>query len=139
MTTLDYLTTAQLNGQPVAVYRPADRSEPALVTVIAPVTLTLDEVAAALFEFMWDPRQPVGDLADDHHVRVLVAEGVVNWGCNELDEVRRNVTNTAAAGGEAAELLAYCRQRASVVFEPTEAHAHDAMIAAGDSRDGLTA
>jgi len=113
--------TVQLNGESVAVYRPADRCAPALVTVTAPVTLTLDEVAAVLFEFTWSLAQSVDDLADDARVRVLVAEGVVNWGCDELDEVRRNVIAAVASSGEAAELLAHCRNRASVVFAPRAA------------------
>jgi hypothetical protein len=121
VTTFGYLTTVQLNGEPVAVYRPADQCAPALVTVAARVTLTLDEVAAVLFEFTWSLAQPMEDLADDARVRVLVAEAVVNWGCDELDEVRRNVTAAVASSGEAAELLAQCRNRASAVFAPTGA------------------
>lgn len=121
MTTFSYLMTVQLNGEPVAVYRPADQCAPALVTVAARVTLTLDEVAAVLFEFTWSLAQPVEDLADDARVGVLVAEGVVNWGCDELDEVHRNVTTAVAASGEAAELLAHCRNRASAVFAPAVA------------------
>ena len=121
MTTFGHPTTVQLNGEPVAVYRPADRCAPALVTVAARVTLTLDEVAAVLFEFTWSLAQPVEDLADDARVRVLVAEGVVNWGCDELDEVRRNVMAAVASSGEAAELLAHCRNRVSAVFAPTGA------------------
>jgi hypothetical protein len=121
VTSFGHVTMVQLNGEPVAVYRPADRYAPALVTVTAPVTLTLDEVAAVLFEFTWSATQPVDDLTNDARVRVLVAEGVVNWGCDELDEVRRNVMAAVASSGEAAELLAHCRNRASAVFAPAGA------------------
>jgi hypothetical protein len=58
MNTLNHLTTVQLNGEAVAVYRPADRRGSALVTVTAPVTLTLNEVAAALFTFTWESGVP---------------------------------------------------------------------------------
>jgi hypothetical protein len=121
VTTFEHLTTAQLNGEPVAVYRRVHRYAPALVTVTAPVTLTLEEVAAVLFEFTWSLAQPADDLADDARVRVLVAEGVVNWGCDELDEIRRNVMTAVASSGEAAELLTHCRNRASAVFAQTGA------------------
>jgi hypothetical protein len=138
MNTLDHLTTVQLNGEAVAVYRPADRRGSALVTVTAPVTLTLDEVAAALFIFTWESAQPVDDLADDDRIRVLVAEGVVNWGCEELDEIYRNVMAAVAASEAAAELLAHCRYRATAVFAPTGAPVCSPVIEAVDSQDDLT-
>lgn len=85
--TQNHLSTAWLNGRPVSVHqanRPVGgECGPVLVTVAASVALTVDEVAAVLFDWGCGGAAPsdLAELAEDDHVRHLVAEWVVNGGC----------------------------------------------------------
>ena len=95
----EQMTTAQLNDHAVPVHQvhrrwtasdyvlgapECDGYEPVVVTVTAPIGLSVEDVAAVLFD--WNV--PYEDLADDHIVRDLIAEAVVNWGCRQLEELR---------------------------------------------------
>ncbi len=130
MNALDHLTTVQLNGHPVVVHQAhrvgpdttivGQASGPTLLTVTAQVALTLDGVAAALFD--WLAQGTVReDLADDDCVRELLAESVLNLGCVQLAAARRTAAYAAIVDHEAAGLLAYRRQRAAAVFGPSQA------------------
>lgn len=125
-------TTAQLNGHPVAVrqthrrwtaadYPPGtaegEEYEPVAVTVVAPVRLSLDDVAAALFGWLWDDGGTAEELADDAMVRSLIAETVINDGSGQLEELRCSV-GAQTLDAEQAAYLAYCRERAAAVFTP---------------------
>jgi hypothetical protein len=83
-----------------------------VVTVTAPISLALDDLAAVLFT--WNP--PREDLAGDDTVRDLVAEAVVNWGCRRLEQDRSRLHERNALTCEETEYLAYCRHRAAAVF-----------------------
>lgn len=119
-------TTAQLNGHPVPVRQThrrwtaadyvvgapeSDEYEPVLVTVSAPVSLSLEDVAAALFDWA----VPDEELADDSYLRLLVAEMVINRGSGQIEEVRCRL-GELTLNGEQAAYLAYCRERAAAVF-----------------------
>jgi hypothetical protein len=123
------MTTAQLNGHPVPVHQvhrrwtasdyvlgapEMDGYEPVVVTVTAPIGLSVEDVAAVLFD--WNV--PYEDLADDHIVRDLIAEAVVNWGCRQLEELRARLGERTNLTSEDSAYLAYCRQRATAVFAP---------------------
>lgn len=125
----EQVTTAQLNGHAVSVHQVHRRwtaadyvlgaperegYEPVVVTVTAPIGLSVEDVAAVLFN--WNV--PYEDLADDHIVRDLIAEAVVNWGCRQLEELRARLGERTNLTGEDSAYLAYCRQRATAVFAP---------------------
>lgn len=105
-------TTARLDGRPVRVFQEHRRwGEPVAVTVTAPVHLSLEDIAAVLF----DIGDPAEDLADDDYVRLIVAEAVINKGGAQLELLRLALTEVPN-GGEAADYLAHCRDRAAAVF-----------------------
>jgi hypothetical protein len=122
-------TTALLNGQPVAVdqehrrWSAADyipgapetpgQYEPVVLTVSASISLSLEDVVALLFD--WGGLS-YEDLADDHLVRALVADTVVNQGCSHLEELRCRLGERTSLTQDAATWLAYCRQRATALF-----------------------
>jgi hypothetical protein len=124
-------TTALLNGHPVAVdqdhrrWSAADyipgapetpgHYEPVVLTVSAPISLSLEDVVALLFD--WGGLS-YEDLADDHLVRALVAETVVNHGCSHLEELRCRLGERTSLTQDATTWLAYCRHRATSVFTP---------------------
>jgi hypothetical protein len=84
--------------------------EPVLLTVTAPVSLSLEDTAAALF--IWN--YPAQEL-DDDTVRALVAETVLNLGCGDIEEQRCRLGETTLSPDAVAYLI-YCRQRAAAVF-----------------------
>ncbi|MGH3835040.1 MAG: hypothetical protein ACRDSF_04960 [Pseudonocardiaceae bacterium] len=115
-------TTAQLNGHPVSV-RPAHSHwtaadyvlgapesadyEPVAVTVVTPVALSPEDVAATLFGWAVS----VEELADDSYVRLLVAETVINQGSGQIEELRCQLGERTLT--ELAAYLTYCRDRAA--------------------------
>ena len=122
------VTTARLNDRVVAVQQvhrrwaaadymlgvPGEEYEPVVLTVTAPVSLSLEDTAVVLFSWYY----PVEELADDDTVRALVAETVLNRGCGDIEEQRCRLGETTLSPHDAA-YLAYCRQRAAAVFGPT--------------------
>ena len=96
-----------------------------VVTVGVAVSLSLDDVAAALVAYNASP----ADLADPEQVRALVADAVLNMGCLQLDE-DRCATADAAPGSELAAHVALCRDRAATVF----ASRRDRVVAGGGLR-----
>lgn len=121
-------TTARLNDRVVSVQQvhrrwtaadyvlgaPGEEYEPVVLTVTTPVSLSLEDTAAALFS--WD--YPADELADDDTVRALVAETVLNRGCGDIEEQRCRLGETTLSLHDAA-YLSYCRQRAAAVFGPS--------------------
>jgi hypothetical protein len=124
------ITNALLNGHPVAVDQahrpwsatddtlgapsPTDKDEPVVLTVSAPVSLTLEDVVALLFDWRY---LSYDDLADDDVVLALVADTVINQGCHRLEELRwRLREHTSLLTAEDAAYLAYCRHRATTLF-----------------------
>lgn len=120
------LTTAEVNGHPVAVaqahrrwttedYLPGaplgERYEPVVVTVSAPVGLSLEDAVAVLFD--WN--MPGEDLADDDLVRELIAATVVGFGSLYIEEVRCGLGERVLDAGQA-RYLECCRERATAVF-----------------------
>jgi len=120
------LTTAQLNEHSITARQAhrrwaaaddvlgapgSDAHEPVLVTVTAPVRLSLEDVAAALFD--WG--MPEEEVADDEYLRLLVAETVINGGGARIEELRCRLGEKTLTDDEAA-YLAYCRARAASVF-----------------------
>jgi hypothetical protein len=122
--TREHVSTALVNGRPVGVHQghrvAGERYGPVLVTVAAPVALTLAEVAAVLFRCLHDGAcslaDAMEDLADDDYVRRLVAELVVNQGGLKAEDALFAALDLAQAHSEAAVVLAYCSQRALAVF-----------------------
>ena len=120
--TREHLTTATVNGCPVVIHQ-AHRAagqwyEPNLVTVSAPVALSVEDVAAMLFSWM-TLGGPFADLDNDAQVREFIADYVVNEGCLGLEDIvcqARQARLTGDLGTDA--LLAYCQHRASTVFAP---------------------
>lgn len=128
-------TTALLNGHPVAVdqehrrWSAADYSpgapetpgnyEPVALTIDAPITLSIEDVAAVLFDWNYSYEE----LADDHLVRALVADTVVNRGCCQVEELRCCLGERTNLTEPEATYLAYCRQRAATVFSTLPQHA----------------
>lgn len=112
-------TTIATMGQAAVAFRTSHRqrrSDPALVTISAPIELAFDDLVAVLFR--WDSRD---EIADDMTARELVAESVFNFGCEGLDEARAEMLNAEAAavpGDEVWEWLAFCRQRVIELFGP---------------------
>ena len=90
----------------------AECCEPVLVTVAAPVRLSVADVAAVLF--CWDTATYT-DLAEDDYVRRVVGEAVLNAGCSWLEHARCEAA-AVVSGTPAADFLSYCRQRAVTVF-----------------------
>jgi hypothetical protein len=90
----------------------SDAREPVVLTVSAPITLSVEDVAAVLFS--WG--LPYEDLADDHIVRSLVADTVVNRGCCQIEEARACLGEHPTLTEHDIAYLAYCRQRAATVF-----------------------
>jgi len=114
---VEEMTTARVNGCAVAVglsHRYGSGRTGVLVTVMAPVRLSLEQAAAALYRVGFNTTDE--DLADDDTVRLLVAEAVVNLGCCELDAAQEEARDAAAAGGADAAFLALCRARVAAVF-----------------------
>jgi hypothetical protein len=117
----EHLTTASVNGCPVRVHQAhriaGHRYGPVLVTVSAPVTLTLEEMTALLYTLATTHRwsdDPLEDLNDDGIVRDFVAHSLINDGCLAVDDA---LAGAFAAGD--VDLLGYCRARALTVFTPT--------------------
>lgn len=119
------LTAASVNGRPVAVHQshrrwtaadyvpgapPSPGYEAVLVTVSAPVSLSLEDVAAVLFAWGGPAELLTGDW-----VRELVADTVVNQGSGGLEELRCAL-GAATLDAERAAYLACCRDRARAVF-----------------------
>ncbi|MBV9143436.1 MAG: hypothetical protein JO115_21390 [Pseudonocardiales bacterium] len=120
-TTQEHLTTARVNGHPVMVHQ-AHRIAghcygPVLVTVSAPVTLTLEEMTALLYTWVSTARwsdNPLDDLNDDTAVRDFVAHSLINDGCLAVEDAM-----DGAFGAGDVDLLGYCRARALTVFTPS--------------------
>lgn len=85
--------------------------EPVVVTVSAPISLSLEDVVAVLFEWA----APWVELAQDETVRHLVATAVTAWGCAHLEDVRCALIEPRLDAEQCA-YLAYCRDRAVAVF-----------------------
>ena len=119
------LTTAQVNGAPVLIRQALPVTGTGVVTVGVAVSLSLDDVAAALVAYNASP----AELGDPEQVRALVADAVLNMGCLQLDEDRCAAAG-AAPGGELAAHLALCRDRAATVF----ASRRDRVVAGGALR-----
>lgn len=85
--------------------------DPTLVTISSTVTLTTEEVAAVLFEWISNGGYYT-ELDDDARVRLLIAESAINGGCLHVDELR-----DAATPMHNLELWGQCEQRAREVFE----------------------
>ncbi|MBV9143443.1 MAG: hypothetical protein JO115_21430 [Pseudonocardiales bacterium] len=117
-TTQEHLTTAALNGHSVVVHQAhriaGHRYGPVLVTVSAPVTLTLEEMTALLYTLATTHRwsdDPLKDLNNDATVRDFVAHSLINDGCLAVDDAM-----AGAFGAGDVDLLGYCRARALTVF-----------------------
>jgi hypothetical protein len=122
-------TTALLNGHPVVVDQDHRRwsvanyalgahaipteDEPIVLTLTAPISLTVEDVAVLLFDGSYLTYE---ELADDHLVRELIAGTVINRGCCHLEELRCRLDKYTSLTQDAATWLAYCRQRAVAVF-----------------------
>ncbi len=109
--------TARVNGCAVPVclsHRYGSGRNGVLVTVTAPVRLSLEQAAAALYHAGMNNTDE--DLADDDTVRELVAEAVVNGGCCELNAAQMEARDATATGGADAAFLARCRARVAAVF-----------------------
>ena len=106
-------TAAQVNGHPVLIRQalPHRGAEAGVVTVGVAVSLSLEDVTAALVAYNASP----AELADPEQVRALVADAVLNMGCLQLDE-DRCATAGAAPGSEQATYVALCRDQAAEVF-----------------------
>ena len=76
--------------------------------------LSLDQVAAALYGYSAEP----DELTDPECVRSLVAEAVLNGGCQDLG-IRHADTAAMQPGSERAAYLGRCRDAAAAVIEPT--------------------
>jgi hypothetical protein len=135
-------TTAQLNGYQITVRQAhrrwaaadyllgapqGEEHEPVLVTVTAPVRLSLEDVVAALFD--WG--MPQEELADDEYLRLLVAETVINRGGGEIEELRCRLGEQTLDAEETA-YLAYCRDRAAAVFAPRVGSRHGRALVGVD-------
>ena len=119
------LTTARVNGAPVLIRQALPVTGTGVVTVGVAVSLSLDDVAAALVAYNASP----AELGDPEQVRALVADAVLNMGCLQLDEDRCAAAG-AAPGSELAAHLALCRDRAATVF----ASRRDRVVAGGGLR-----
>ena len=108
------LTTARVNGAPVLIRRALPVTGAGVVTVGVAVSLSLDDVAAALVAYNASP----AELGDPEQVRALVADAVLNMGCLQLDEDRCAAAD-AAPGSELAAHVALCRDWAAAVFAST--------------------
>ena len=125
-------TTAQVNGHPVLIRQalPHRGAEAGVVTVGVAVSLSLEDVTAALVAYNASPTE----LADPDQVRNLVADAVLNMGCLQLDE-DRCAAASAAPGSELAAHVALCRDRAAAVFASTSpASRRDRAVAGGALR-----
>jgi hypothetical protein len=83
-----------------------------VVTLTAPLRLSLEDVAAVLFTIGCIDDE---DLTDDAVVRYLVADTVINAGSYGVEELRCQLGERTLNTDETA-YLAYCRQRAAEVF-----------------------
>jgi hypothetical protein len=130
------VTTARLNGHPVMVHQAhrrwnaadyaigapeSDQHEAVLLTVTAPVHLSLDDATAVLVD--WN--LSIAELADDDTVRYLVAGTVVNCGCFRIEELRCQL-GEAALDDDGAAYVAYCKERVATVFAAPVAPAQPA-------------
>ena len=82
-----------------------------MVTVVAPVALTLEEVAALLFDWVYTEGHSVTWTTRKRPY--FVAESVLNAGCLRLDEA-----TAATAAARNGDILEFCRQRVTAVFAP---------------------
>ncbi len=120
------VTTARLNGHPVMVHQAHrrwnaadyqigapedDQHEAVVLTVTAPVRLSLDDATAVLVDWNLSSEE----LADDDTVRYLVAGTVVNCGCFRIEELRCQL-GEAALDDEGMAYVAYCKERVAAVF-----------------------
>jgi hypothetical protein len=120
-------TTALLNGQPVAVdqaHRPwsatddtlgapgTPKDESVVLTVSAPISLTMEDVVAVLFG--WGLTYE--DLAEGHMVRALIADTVINHGCSRIAELHARLSERPSLTEHDKAYLAYCRWRATTLF-----------------------
>jgi hypothetical protein len=120
-TTQEHLTTASVNGHPVLVHQAhrigGHRYGPVLVTVSAPVALTLEEMTALLYTWVSTHRwsdDPLGDLTDDATVREMLAHSLINEGCLAVEDAMARALDAGDA-----DVLGYCRARALTLFTPT--------------------
>ena len=120
-------TAAQVNDHPVLIRQalPHRGAEARVVTVGLTVSLSLEDVTAALVAYNASP----AELADPDQVRALVADAVLNMGCLQLDEDRCAAAD-AVPGSEQGAHVALCRDRAAAVF----ASQRDRVVAGGALR-----
>ena len=119
------LTTARVNGAPVLIRQALPVTGAGVVTVGVAVSLSLDDVAAALVAYNASP----AELGDPEQVRALVADAVLNMGCLQLDEDRCAAADAVPSSEQAAH-VALCRDRAAAVF----ASQRDRVVAGGALR-----
>ncbi|MEV8438996.1 hypothetical protein AB0425_16605 [Actinosynnema sp. NPDC051121] len=111
--------SASINGVPVDEFLPATRNSrpdyqpPAtVVTVAASVPMSRDELVAALY--YWEGTDSE-ELADGDHVRLLVAEAVVNVGLSKLADLVADIA-TSELDDDARAWLATCRRAVDAHF-----------------------
>lgn len=113
------MTTALLNDTPaefVQANQGLSPNGPAVLTLLAPVALSLQDIVAVLYD-MGDGLS-ADDLADDDYARHIIADFVFNAGLIEIDALRHAV---AAIGPDhqGYRWLCYARRRAAQLFPDT--------------------
>jgi hypothetical protein len=112
------MTTALLNNAPVEFVPAHYPHTPAVVTVVAPIALSADDVVTLLYQV--SDGLTADDLADDADLRHLVADLAVNGSLHELGEARCRVA-AIRPGQPGHDTVIYLRRRVAEIFPAVRA------------------